>query len=352
MTQPADSPRPAVLPIVLTMLLFVAASFAQEGPEAAVLDRATAQAEAVAASIDVATAQRDLDAAERSRSRVEADPTSLRVALLQARHQVAAAEDGLRNARAAAMDAGADAYEAAVQARDRVAAAEAALEIFATEAEAARVRFDAGAATESDVARADDAARSAERDLADARRAFALALDQLALRMGRETIDADLAVVDEDPSVPSLGRAVERVEENAGLRSARRAAELAEARFAAVDVAFTSARADVEAAQDALATARLRADDLAGTLRLAIRQSYNAVLAAESRLTSAREALATADEDVDVAVVRFEAGSIARVVLERVRLDQLRRLGEVHAARMGLADALRSLEATILGVGR
>lgn len=336
--------------IVAALLAAVASlGFAQTPAE---LDRAAAQREAVAASIDVATAERDLAAAERDLTRVDADPTSLRVSELGARHAVEAAEDAVRNARAAASDAGADAFEAALQARDRVGVAEAALSIASTQAEAAQVRLDAGAATESDVARAADAARSAERDLADARRAYALALDQLALRLGRDSVAGTLLAIDDDPQVPELDEVLPRVSENAGLRSARRGVALAEAQLAAVDVAFTSARADVESAEDALATAEQRANDLESTLRLAIRQAYNAVLAADARLVSAQEALVTADEDVDVAVIRFDAGSIAQVALERARLDQQRRTGEVHAARMALADALRSLDATVLGVGR
>lgn len=336
----------------IVALLFVGATAVGLAQGATELDRASAQREAVEASTDVSTAELDLEAAQRDRSRVEADPTSLRVSELRVRHAVEAAEDAVRNARAAARDAGADAFEAALQARDRVALAEAALAIASTEARAAQIRLDAGAATESDVARAADAARASDRDLADARRAYALALDQLALRLGRTEIGVVLQPIVDDPDVPALDEVLPRVAEHAGLRRAVRAVELAEAQLAAVDVAFVSARADVEAAEDALATAELRASDLESTVRLAIRQAYNAVLGADARLVSADEALATAEQDVEVAAIRFEAGSIAQVVLERVRLDRLRRMGEVHAARMALADALRSLDATILGVGR
>jgi outer membrane protein TolC len=337
------------LSALVAVLALVAGALAQDPPA---LDRTTAEAEAVAASVDVRTAQLDLDAARREAARVEADPTSLRVALLRARHGVEAAEDALRNARAAARDAGADAFEAALQARDGVAVARTALDIAWTEAEAARIRLEAGAATENDVARADDVARSAERDRADAERRFALALDRLAQAIGRDEAPRRLVEPVADPNVPSLTSVLERTTENASLRAALRAVELAEAQLAAVDVAFTSARADVEAAEDAVATARLRADDLAETLRLSLRQAHDAVLAADARRVSAEEALATADEDVSVAVARFEAGSISQVVLERTRLERLRRRAELHTARIGYADALRSLDAAILGVAR
>lgn len=324
-------------------------ALAQDAPA---LDRTTAEAEAVAAAVDVRTAQLDLDATRREAARVEADPTSLRVALLRARHDVEAAEDALRNARAAARDAGADAFEAALQARDGVAIASTALDIARIEADAARIRLEAGAATENDVARTDDVARAAGRDLADAERRFELALDRLAQAIGRDEAPRRLVEPVADPNVPSLTSVLDRTTENASLRAALRAVRLAEAQLAAVDVAFTSARADVEAAEDAVATARLRADDLAESLRLSLRQAHDAVLAADARVASAEEALATADEDVRVAVARFEAGSISQVLLERTRLERLRRRAELHTARIGYADALRSLDAAVLGVAR
>lgn len=341
--------RLAVVVLFGSALAAVSVATAQDQ---APLDRSAAETAAVAASSDVRTAELDVEAARRDLARVEVDPTTLRVARLNAQHAVEAAEDALRNARAAARDAGADAFESALQARDAVAIATTALGIARTEAEAVRIRLEAGAATESDVARADDAARAAERDVADAERSYALALDRLALRMGRTAIVAPLAEPDGDTAVPALDDVLARVGENAAVRSARRGVALAEARLAAVDVDFTSARADVEAAEDALATARLQADDLESSLTLSLRQAYNAVLAADARRQSAQEGLATADEDVDVAVVRFEAGAIAQVTLERVQLERMRRRADLHSADMALADALRALDAAVLGSTR
>jgi len=315
------------------------------------LDLETAMDRAVQASVEVRTARLDLDAARREAARVEADPTSLRVPTLNAGHDVEAAQDALRNAEASARDAAADAFEAALEAQDSVAIADVALRIARVEARAAAIRLEAGAATESDVARAEDVVRSAERDLRDARQALELAIDRLAVRLGEA---GDLPALDgaaPEPTVPSVDEATSRLDENASLRSARRAVLVARAQLEAVDVAFTVARSDVEAARDRLDSAELRADDLRSSLTLAVRQAHNAVLAAEGRLASALEQVATAEEDVRVASVRFEAGSIAEVALERAQLDLLRRSSEARVARHGLADALRSLEATILGAG-
>jgi outer membrane protein TolC len=116
-----------------------------------------------------------------------------------------------------------------------------------------------------------------------------------------------------------------------------------------VDVDFTVPRSEIESAEDALETARVRAADLEDSLTLAVRQAHNAVLAAEGRLASAREQVATAEEDLRVANARFEAGSIAQVTLERAHLDLRRRQADARVALHGLRDALRSLDATLLG---
>ncbi|MEX2502035.1 MAG: TolC family protein, partial [Trueperaceae bacterium] len=288
---------------------------------------------AAEASVDVRTARLDLDAAERDLARVEADPTSLRVALLNARHAVDAANDTLRNASANARSSAADAFEAVLEADDRVRIADAAQAIARIEANAAAIRLEAGAATRSDVDRAEDAVRSAERDVRDARQALELATDRLAVRLAATD---ELPPLDDAPRVgpvPTTEDARVRLGENASLRATRRSARTATAQLEAVDVAFTVPRSEIEAARDRLASAELRANDLASSLDLAVRQARNAVAAAEGRLESAREQVATAEEDLNVQEARFEAGSIAAIDLERSRLDLLRRRADERTAR-------------------
>jgi outer membrane protein TolC len=339
--------RRSLLSLVLAVLPTLALAQALPDP----LDLSAAADLAVEASVDVRTARLDLDAAERELARVEADPTSLRVPTLEARHAAQAARDALRDAEAQARDAAADGFETALEARDRVAIAEAALAIARTEAEATRIRLDAGAATRSDLDRAEDAVRSAERDLRDARQAHDLARDRLAVTLG---VTDELPVLDDAPvatEVPSVDDALARLSENSALRAAGRGVDLAQAAYDAVNVAFTVPRSEIEAARDRLDTARLRETDLESSLRLAVRQAHNAVSAAEGRLASARERVATAEEDLRVQRVRFETGSVAEISLERARLDLQRSRADERAALHALADALRGLETTILGAG-
>lgn len=343
---------------LLSILAVLSTAAAQSGASDAAgeavpdpLDLASVMNLAVEASTDVRTARLDLASAERALARVESDPTSLRVPLLEARHAVEAAQDTLRNAEATARDGAGDAFAEAVDAEGRVAVAEKARDIARTEAEATRIRLEAGAATQSDVRRAEDAVRETERDVRNAVQARDLARDRLGSLLDVAQALPPLQNVTDVPDVGSVEDALDRLEENASLRSARRSVALAEAQLAATDVPFTTPPSEIEAARDRLETARLRADELARTLALSVRQAHDGALAAQGSLANAREQRATAREDVEVQEVRFEAGSIAAIELERSRLDAMRSETQLRAARHGLLDALRSLEMAILGAG-
>ncbi len=313
------------------------------------LDLETAMTPAEAASPDVQTAQRDLDAALRERDRVEADPTSLRVALLDARHAADAATEALRNARHAARANAASAFETVLEAELDVRIAEADLAIRRIEADATRIRQQAGAATQTDVARAEDAQASAERDLRDAQDAAELARDRLAVALGQEGDLPPLAGATDPPVLPSLEATLARLDENAPLAAARRAVTRSEANLDAVNVPFTTPQTQIDAARDAVANAETRANDLATSLSLTLQQAYNAVTAAAGRLDGARDALTTARDDLQVAQVRFDAGSIAELDVQRADLALLRAQANETRAVHALAAALRSLESTLLG---
>lgn len=333
----------------LAAIIMVAIPVAGAQAEAEPLDLATAMTLAERASPDVQTAQRDLEAAERELARVEADPTSLRVALVDASNAADAAVETLRNARHSARANAASAFESVLEASIDVRIAEATLDINLIEANASRIRQEAGAATQADVTRAEDAVASAERDVRDARDVAALAWDRLVLRIGWEGELPALAEPLSAPEIPTLDATLARLDENASLASALRAVTRSEANFAAVNVPFTTPQTQIDAARDALANARTRADDLATSLALTVQQAYNAVTAASGRLDSAREALATAREDRRVAQVRFEAGSIAALDVDRADLALLRATSNEARAVHALAAALRSLESTLLG---
>ena len=337
------------LALVLTLALACVLAHAQPALAQTALDLERAADLAVDAAAGVAIARLDLTTAERDHARVAADPTTLRVPRLQATHAVTRAETALRNAEALARDAAASAYTAALEADDQLSRAEAALAIARTAREAVGIQFDAGAATRLDVERADDDLRGAERDVADATAARALAYDRLASLVGVD--GADLALTPAPLPQPPLALEayLAELDANTQLQAVRQQVELAEAQLAAVDNPLSSAAADVAAARDRLDAARLQRDEQVRSLTLLVRQAHNAGLSAEARVRAAEAAAAAADEELEVQRVRFEAGSVSALALARTEQQHSAQVHALAAARHALHAAVRQLQLTLLG---
>jgi outer membrane protein TolC len=332
------------LRIVLFLTLTCAVAHAQMA-----LDMEGATDLAADVSAGVLSARIDLGTAERDLARIDADPTTLRVASLQASHAVERARAALRNAAAVARDGAASAYTTALEADDQLARAEAALAIATTTREAVGIQFDAGAATRQDVERAEDDLRAAERDVVDATAARSLAYDRLASLIGADDANLRLDPVPEPQPLLPLDTYLADLEVNTQLQAARHQVELAEAQLAAVDNPLSSAPADVAAARDRLGAARLQRDEQVRNLSLIVRQAHNAALSAEARVRSAEAASAAADEEYAVQTLRFEAGSVSALALARTDQQRLAQAHALAAARHGLDAAIRQLQLTLLG---
>lgn len=340
--------------VALAMLLTAVPVWAQGGAErsaGATLPFDAALERAVEVSASVRSAALDLTTAERDLERVTSDPTTLRVARLQAEHARARAAAALAAALETARDAAAGAYEAALEGDDQVAVAEAALAIAQGALEAARIRFAAGAATRIELDRAENDALAAARDVEDATQARTLAYRRLASLLDIEDDDFSLSPAPSPGAVPDLEDVRSWAADNRNLLAADQQVELAEAQLAAIDVPLATPRADIEAARDRLETARLQRDERRRLLDLDLRQALNAAAAAAARLASAEEARATAEEDVRVQRLRFEAGTIAQLTLAQSELQRTRQEAARSAAEHALAAALRRLRLTAMGAG-
>ncbi len=338
-------------PVFVTLLVLAPGpALAQGGADtpAQPLTLEAALALAPAQDAAVLNARSDLDAAQRADRRQQADPLALRIPRLQAEQAVAAARETLRAAQMAARLRVLRAYHGALEAEDDVALAQVGVDIAQMALEAARIRLDAGAASTLDVDRA-------ENDLADAQRALADASQGRALAY--RTLASDLALPDgelslQEPPAPArpagLDAVLGRVDENAGVAAAGRALALARAGLEAVDNPY-SARADVESARDRLASAQRSLEDARTGLELRLRQSHNALVAADGRRSGAEAALATAEKDVQAQQVRFTSGSISRLQLAQAQRQRQQAAAQALVARHAVQVAALQLEITVLG---
>ncbi len=295
----------------------------------------------------VATARVDLESATRDLSRVQQDPLSLRIPLLQAQQAVELATLSLEAATLSAQQQAASAYASAKEADTSLQLSQAQEAITATQLEANTIRFNAGAATRLDLERAQNALASAQRDTQDSSQARALAYDNLASLVG---LSSNLLLTSTIPvaEVPSLETVLANLDANSNVIRAKQSVELAQANLAAVDNAFSS-RSTVDAARDNVSNAETRLADTRRSLDISFRQSYNAVSAAQSRVASATANLSASQSDLNAQQVRFDAGSISLLELEQSKLTLLSANAQLESAQHALAATIRQLELAVKG---
>ena len=335
--------------LLVLITLFVTLASAQDtgAAETSTLAYNEALAAAMTADADVLGARLELASAERALSRIQADPLALRIPVLQAEQAAESARQALRTAELGARSGASSAYAAALEADSDVALAEQRLSLSQTEAEATRIRLEAGAATSLDVDRSENALRDAERTLENARQNRELAYSNLASSLGlsaQPTLSETVPVGE----VPPLDEVLAGLDANAQLRSAENALELARAQQAATDNAF-SAKSDIDAANDDLESATTFLSEVRRTLELGVRQSYNAVIAAQGQLERTLADLTTARENVGAQQLRFDAGSISRLELGQSQLELSGAEAEAQRAAHALSAALFSLELSVQG---
>lgn len=322
--------RTRLAPLVLLVPLLVATVATAQ--DAAPLDLATAVRLAVPRDEAVLDARDAREDAARDAERAAADPTATTLARQAARDAAAAAADDVRVAEAEARREVTARYVAVLEARAALADAEARERIADAVLAAERVRLEAGAATDLDVARAQDDAAARARTRADAATDRALAEADLRQAIGRPV--GALAPVGRDAlaSVPALDVARREAREaSASLRAARRDVTRREAERAGLATPLSSAneRADADAA---LADARTRLARTETAVDDAVRRAHAALVASANRLADARDAVATSATSLEASRARFEAGTIAEATLHEAEASHAQVVASRDAA--------------------
>jgi outer membrane protein TolC len=317
--------------------------------QAAQLTLDSAVQAATGASADVITARSDLAQAESAQRTSLADPLAIRLEQLQARHAVEAAEAALRSTLLRTRTAATTAYVAALEAADALATVELEHEIAVTSLEAQQLRFSAGAITALDLERARNSLQLAASNLQTARTSGELSQAELASLTGRT---AELAAVDGDVGAEALPAIQDLLEQawqnNMGILAAGRALELATARLAAVDNAFTS-KQETDAARAAVSAAELRIAEARRALELTLQGSHNAVQSAQARLSGMSTALETARTEHEAQAARYEAGTISLLAFKQGSVALENAAAAERSALHALLLARLRLEQAVLG---
>jgi outer membrane protein TolC len=328
--------RAALVPLALL------ASVAVAQPLETVLARADQ-------SVAVVAAELDRHDALRARGRVESDPLALRPELLQARQRAELAEAEADEARLSALRDVAAAWARLREVELQVRLAAASRDLAERSLAITQLRFERGSATFLDV-------QSASTDLLDAERALRMAQDGASLArsdlagitgLPSEELGGD-APLDrtrfeglEVPPADVLGRAALTVPT---LLRLQQGVELATLALELLDPSFAPRRQIDEAAlQLEQATAGER-EALRG-ITLRARSLANALGSALEGDRIAQEALGHAREREEVERRRLDAGLVAEIALEAVRLQTLQAELRALQAEHAVIDAILALQA-------
>lgn len=299
------------------------------------------------ASSTVLSARTRLAAAKRDEDRTVADPSSLRVDRISAHNAVDAAEGALAAAVAGNRVDVASAFFTALEADTSLQLAELTHDIASQTLAAQRARRDAGAATDLDVAKAENDERSGKSSIVEATNQRALAYAALAGLLG-ESVDR-LAPSFDLPTLDTLDAYQQRAStENAQVISAADAVTLAQAKLDASDNDFT-ARADLESARQALSDATTNVSETKRTLQLNVASAFARAEAAAATVANASANDATAAQDLQTASTRLQAGSISQLAYRSSERTRAQAAQSLENARHAYANAVFSLEQTVVG---
>lgn len=329
--------------ISIIVALFVSLGFAQN--ESLSFEQILELAERNSAS--VATANTNYASASRDLSRTQADPLALRIPIMQAEQALQRAQSSLETSKLSARNTAAGAFASAKEADTSLRLSHMNLAISQTTLDATNIRLQAGAATKLELEKAQNGLASALNQLSNAEQNRSLAYDNLRSLIavaGGFVLSDNVATAE----VPSIENVLAGLGQNSQIMNSQHSLSLAEAQLAAVDNAFT-ARKDIEAAKDQVNNARTGLVETQRSLEINMKQSHNAVLAAQGREQTARANLGTAQSDFNAQNLRFNSGSISPLQLAQSELSLANSQSQLEAAQHALASSLRQLNLAIFG---
>lgn len=321
----------AIRTLALLTLLFASHAAALDLPGAL---------RAAASRTAVVNAQLELDDAERTRQRTEADPLALRIDRLQAAQTAELAAAELRSARFEAYAEIADAYMQVLAVERQHAVAEMGVALAERSLEIARIRVERGAGTALEVREAENELADARNQATDARQGLDLARTSLASLIGMPADDLE-PVPDAwiDTPIPNDDTLHARLEEAPTLLQARHRLTLAEASRGVLDPSYAPRR-DLDQAELRIAQAEEALRETRRGLILQLQSLRDRVASAREALAVARDARANARDQEEIDRQRLEAGLIAEISFDSTRLAT--RQAEV-AERTAVHDVVRAL---------
>lgn len=264
----------------------------------------------------VIDAQRNLEDAKQSLLEKEGDPTTLIVALTQARNNLAYAQAQYNYVKLQVTQTVRNNYLAVLEAQNQLNLAKKQLEVANENLKAVKTRRSLGNATDADVLQAENNVISAQNSVASAEANLKSATDKFLLSIGLET---SIPVVLTEPSFKEVKIDIDALKKQAQnnlptVVQAKNSYELAKLQYELANNEYTP-QSQIRSAKLALDNAQDSLKQVLDNLDLSINTAYQNVLNALNQVKLQEKNLALARKNLEMDNARLKVGSITKLQL-------------------------------------
>ncbi|MCX7795585.1 MAG: TolC family protein [bacterium] len=264
----------------------------------------------------VIDAQRNFEDAKQSLLEKEGDPTTLIVALTQARNNLAYAQAQYNYVKLQVTQTVRSNYLAVLEAQNQLNLAKKQLEVASENLKAVKTRRSLGNATDADVLQAENNVVSAQNAVTSAEANLKSATDKLLLSIG---LDTSTPVVLTEPTFKEVKVDIEALKKQAQSNlptvvQAKNSYELAKLQYDLANNEYTP-QSQIRSAQLSLMSAQDSLKQVLDNLDLSINTAYQNVINALNQVRLQEKNLALARKNLEIDNARLKVGSITKLQL-------------------------------------
>ena len=297
----------------------------------------------------VIDAKRNLEDARQSLLEKEGDPTTLIVALTQARNNLSYAQAQYNYVMLQVTQTVRSNYLSVLEAQNQLNLAKKQLEVANENLKAVKTRRTLGNATDADVLQAENNVISAQNAVASVEASLKSATDKLLLSIG---MDTSTSVVLAEPTFKEVKIDIEALKKQAQnnlptVVQAKNSYELAKLQYELANNEYTP-QSQIRSAQLALASAQDSLKQVLDNLDLSINTAYQNVLNALNQVKLQEKNLALARKNLETDNARLKVGTITKLQLMNTESALI---SAENNYKSSVYNYLKALDALSLAVG-
>jgi outer membrane protein TolC len=335
--------------VVLVVIALLLAGGIVYGKDAVQLTMESAIELGLKQNQSVIDARRNLEDAKQSLLEKEGDPTTLIVALTQARNNLSYAQAQYNYVMLQVTQTVRSNYLSVLEAQNQLNLAKKQLEVASENLKAVKTRRTLGNATDSDVLQAENNVTSAQNAVASAEANLKSATDKLLLSIG---MDTSTPVVLAEPTFKEVKIDIDALKKQAQnnlptVVQAKNSYELAKLQYDLANNEYTP-QSQIRSAQLALESAQDSLKQVLDNLDLSINTAYQNVLNALNQVKLQEKNLALARKNLETDNARLKVGTITKLQLMNTESALI---SAENNYKSSVYNYLKALDALSLAVG-